>query len=170
MAHDPRLAVRDWLEAELAGQPDAADRAFARAAHVLPRLQPSARFADAVLVRLGVRPEPPPDLWAAWWLRGLIGAALVPVGVLVVSLSGGAWITAVTASVQAVAWYLGHAGTAVSAWVGSALTAWAGVAHAAVVLGRLLSGPGAILMLMLNLTVAAAALVALRRLVPLQEN
>ena len=170
MGHDPRQAVREWLEAEHAGQPDGADRAFARAAHVLPRLHPSARFADAVLARLGTRPEPAPDLWASWWLRGLIGAALVAVGVLVVSLSGGAWILAMTASVHTVAWGLGHAGTAASAWVGSALTAWAGVAHAAVVLGRLLSGPGAILMLILNLTVAAAALMALGRLVPMQEN
>jgi hypothetical protein len=169
MAHDPRHAVREWLEAEHAGQPDAADRAFARAAAVLPRLQPSARFADAVLARLGASATAP-DPWASWWLRGLIGAALVSVGVLVVSLSGGGWISAVLASVHSVAWGLGHAGTAVSAWVGSALTAWAGVAHAAVVLGRLLSGPGAILMLILNLTVAAAALTALRRLVPMQEN
>jgi hypothetical protein len=170
MAQDPRHAVREWLEAEQAGQPDAADRAFAQAAAALPRLQPSARFADAVLARLGVPPQAAPDLWASWWLRGLVGAALVSVGVLVVSLSGGAWISALVASVHTVAWGLGQAGTAVSAWVGSALIAWAGVAHAAVVLGRLLSGPGAILMLMLNLTVAAAALVALRRLVPMQEN
>jgi len=87
-----------------------------------------------------------------------------------VSLSGGAWVSALVASVHAVAWGLQQAGTASSAWVGSALTAWAGLAHAAVVLGRLLAGPGAILMLMINLTVAAAALAALRRLIPIQEN
>jgi hypothetical protein len=169
MAHDPRRAVREWLEAEDAGQPDAADRAFARAATVLPRLQPSARFADAVLARLGAPPAVP-DLWASWWLRGLIGAALVSVGILVASLSGEAWVSAAIGSVHTVAWGLGRAGTAASAWIGSALTAWAGVAHASVVLGRLLAGPGAILMLTLNLTVAAAALVALRRLIPIQEN
>jgi len=82
MPQDPRHAVREWLLAEHAGQPDAADRAFARAAAVLPRLQPSARFADAVLARLGGSAAAP-DPWASWWLRGFIGAALASVGVLV---------------------------------------------------------------------------------------
>ena len=56
------------------------------------------------------------------------------------------------------------------AWVGSALALWAGLARAALAIGRLLAGPGPVLLLTLNLTVAAAALLALRRLMPLQEN
>jgi hypothetical protein len=169
MAHDPRDIVREWLEAEDAGKTDVADRAFRLVASGLPRLRPAAGFADAVLARISP-PAAVPDIWASWWLRGMVGAALLSVGVLVVSLTGGAWLTAVLASVRTVAWGLGQAGTVMVAWIASALTAWAGLAHAAVVLGRLLAGPGAMLVLMLNLTVAAAALVALRRLIPMQEN
>jgi len=169
MAQDPRTIVRDWLEAEAAGRADAADRAFRRVAEGLPRLKTPAGFADAVLARIGA-PTPVPDLWASWWLRAAIGAALLSVGVLVVSLTAGAWASVLLGSVHAVAWILGHAGTAVGAWVGSALAAWSGLAHAAVVLGRMLAGPTAFLTLVLNLTVAAAALLALRRLIPLQEN
>ena len=169
MADDPRAIVREWLDAESAGRADAADRAFRVLAADLPRRQVPAGFADAVFARIGSLPAVP-DVWASWWLRGIIATALVSVGVLVVSLTGDAWLSAVLASVGTVAWGLGHAGTAISAWVDSALTAWAGLAHAAAVLGRLLAGPGAILVLMLNLTVAAAALTALRRLIPMQEN
>lgn len=169
MAQHPPTIVRDWLEAEQAGRTDAADQVFRLVAAGLPRLRPPAGFADAVLVRIGAT-QPVPDIWASWWLRAAVGAAMLSVGVLVVSLTAGAWVSAILGSVHAVAWGLGHAGTAIAAWVGSALVAWSGLAHAAVVLGRLLAGPGAILMLMLNLTVAAAALLALRRLIPLQEN
>ena len=169
MAHDPLAIVREWLEAEDAARTDAADRAFCVVAAELPRHQPPAGFADAVLARIA-SPAAVLDLWASWWLRGIVGAALLSVGVLVVSLTGDAWLSAVLGSVRTVAWGLGHAGTAVSAWVGSVLTAWAGLAHVAIVLGRLLAGPGAILTLMLNLTVAAAALMALRRLIPMPEN
>jgi hypothetical protein len=169
MADDPRAIVREWLDAEAAGRAGAADQAFRLVAAGLPRCQVPAGFADAVLARIGPMPAVP-DVWASWWLRGLIGTALLSVGVLVVSLTGDAWLSAALASVGTVAWGLGHAGTALSAWVDSALTAWAGLAHAAAVLGRLLAGPDAIIILMLNLTVAAAALTALRRLIPTQEN
>ena len=169
MAHDPRAIVREWLEAEDDARTDAADRAFRVVAAGLPRYQPPAGFADAVLARMAA-PATVLDLWASWWLRGIVGAALLSVGVLVVSMTGDAWLSAVLGSVRIVAWGLGHAGTAVSVWVGSVLTAWAGLAHAATVLGRLLAGPGAVLAMTLNLTVAAAALMALRRLIPIQEN
>jgi len=169
MADDPRTIVRAWLEAEDTGRAEAADQAFRIVAAGLPRYPPPAGLADAVLARIGL-PAAVPDVFASWWLRAAVGAALLSVGVLVVSMTGGAWLSALLASFHAVAWGLGHAGTAVSAWVGSALTAWAVLAHAALALGRLLAGPDAILVLMLNLTVAAAALMALRRLIPVQEN
>jgi len=169
MAHDSRDAVRAWLEAERAGDADRADLAFRQVAAHLPRLRPSAAFADAVMRRVVV-PAREAGIWASWWLRGLVAGALVSVGAVVVSLSGGAWLSAGLSSIQAVAWAVGRAGTVASAWIGSALAAWGGLAHAATVVGRLLAGPDAVLVLLLNLTAAAAALLALRRLLPVQEN
>lgn len=169
MAREPRHIVREWLDAEAAGQPDEADRRFRLVAAKLPRLRPSAAFADAILVRAGMAPAAP-DVWASWWLRGLIGAALLSAGALAVSLSPDAWFSALVGSVRTVAWAFGDAWLAVQAWVGGALAVWSGLSHAAVVTGRLLAGPDAVLLLVLNLTVAAAALIALGRLIPSQEN
>jgi hypothetical protein len=169
MVTDLHRIVRDWIDAEYDERRDDADRSFRLAAASLPRLEVPARFADVILARMGARALQP-DLWASWWLRGLIAAAVLSAGVMVASLSGAAWATAVLASVHTVAWAVGHAWTVVTAWVGSALAAWSGLAHAAIVVGRLLAGRDAMLILVLNLTVAAGALAALRRLIPMQEN
>jgi hypothetical protein len=92
------------------------------------------------------------------------------VGVVAVSLPAGAWFGGLLTSVRGVAWGIGQVSTAVHAWVGSALTLWAGLAQAAIVVGRLMTGPGPLMLLALNFAVAGAALHALRRLMPLQEN
>jgi hypothetical protein len=69
-----------------------------------------------------------------------------------------------------VAWGLGQLSAGVRAWVGSALALWAGLAQAASAVGRLMAGPGLLMLLALNFAVAVAAFCALRRLMPLQEN
>jgi hypothetical protein len=169
MAKNPHHTVREWLDAERAGHTEEADRRFREVAAALPRLQPSAGFADAVIARAGLA-LPRPDLWASWWIRGAIATAMLSVGVLAVSLSAAAWFDALLASVQHVAWGLGQLSAGVRAWVGSALTVWAGLAQAASVVGRLMAGPGPLVLLALNFAVAVAAFCALRRLMPLQEN
>ncbi|MCX6551702.1 MAG: hypothetical protein NTY02_11990 [Acidobacteria bacterium] len=169
MKTNHRETVRAWLAAERRGQDEEADRQFRRVAAVLPRLRPSAGFADAVLQRAGLA-ETTPDLWASWWGRLAVASALLSAGSLAVSLTPHGWLTAGLASLRAVAWGVNHGGAAARAWIGGAFTVWAGLAHAAVALGRLLAAPGPMLLLVLNLTVAGAALAALRRLLPLQEN
>jgi hypothetical protein len=169
MATDPRRIVRDWLEAEHAGQVEEADRRFRRVAASLPRYQPPAWFTETALARAGVTP-PVRVVWAGWWVRWAAALALLSAAVLMAALPDDLWLTAVLTSVRSVASGLEHTAIGVHAWVGSALTVWAGLARAGLAVGRLLASPGPVLLLALNLTVAVAALVALRRLMPVQEN
>jgi hypothetical protein len=169
MAKHPHHTVREWLDAERAGHAEEADRRFRSVAADLPRLQPPAGFADAVMARVGLT-RPRPDLWASWWIRGAIATAMLSVGVLAVSLPAPAWFDALLASVQHVAWGLGQVLAGVRAWIVSVLALWAGLAHAANAVGRLMAGSGPLMLLALNFAVAVAAFWALRRLMPLQEN
>ena len=169
MAKNPRHTVREWLDAERAGHPEEADRRFRAVAAALPRLQPSAGFADAVMARAGLA-LPRPDFWASWWVRGAIATAMLMVGVLAVSLPAAAWFDALLASTQHVALGLGQVSAGGRAWVGSALAVWAGLGQAASTVGRLMAAPGPLMLLALNFAVAVAAFCALRRLMPLQEN
>jgi len=169
MAKNPHRTVREWLDAERAGHGEEADRRFRAVAAALPRLEPSAGFADAVMARAGLA-RPRTDLWASWWIRGAIATAMLSVGVLAVSLPAAAWFDALLASAQHVAWGVGQVSAGVCAWVGSVLALWAGLGQAAAAVGRLMAGPGPLMLLALNFAVAIAAFCALRRLMPLQEN
>jgi hypothetical protein len=169
MPKHPHRTVREWLDAERAGRTEDADRRFRAVAAVLPPFQPSAGFADAVMARAGFS-RPRPDVWANWWIRGAIAAALLLVGALAVSLPATAWFDALLASVQQVARGLGLVSAGASAWIGSALVVWASLAHAASAVGRLMTGPGPLVLVTCNFALAVAAFWALRRLMPLQEN
>jgi hypothetical protein len=92
------------------------------------------------------------------------------VGALAVSLPAAAWFDAILASIQHVAWGVGQLSAGASGWVGGALALWSGLANAAGAVGRLMAGPGPLMVLALNFAVAVGAFCALRRLMPLQEN
>jgi len=172
MRTDDRLNVRTWLEAERAGRIDEADRQFKLLAVALPRLGPLPGFAERVLVRVraAIAPAPAMGLWNAWWLHGLVAASVITLGAVLGSWSARAVLFTVLASIQTVAWGLARTGAALQAWVGTALTVWEGVAHAGIVIGRLLVAPAPALMLTLNLAVAASAVAALQRLLARQED
>jgi hypothetical protein len=114
--------------------------------------------------------QPRTDVWANWWVRAAIATAMLLVGALAVSLPAAAWFDGFLGSIQHVARGVGQLSAGASAWVGGALALWAGLANAAGAVGRLMAGPGSLMVLALNFAVAVAAFCALRRLMPLQEN
>jgi hypothetical protein len=159
---DPNL--ERWLEAEAAGRLDAVEDALAALFAVLPALEPSAGFADRVMLAAGLaRPLERPVRWAmprpvSWTLRGLLAAAvaLVALGlpalpVLMISLwerfsLAGMVDAAVAALVAGCRWLA----TTVSFWDGLArLGGW--VAHTA-------AAPRVAALLLVGLIAAATAL------------
>ena len=169
MATNAHRDVRDWLDAELAGRTEDADRSFRAVAGALPRLDPPTRFADAVMARVGAM-RAVPDMWARWWVRAAVAASVLSAGGAGLSLSPHGWFMAIVASLRTVALGLGDLSAALQAWVAGALALWAGLAHAGVVAGRQLAGPAPLLILLVNFAMAAGAFAALRRLMPSQEN
>ena len=169
MATNAHRIVSEWLDAERAGQGDAADRTFRYVAGALQYLEPPAGFADAVIARMGAL-RTVPDLWMRWWVRTAVAACVLSAGAVGAFLPIDGWFGAMLQSLRFVAVAVGQIGAGAYAWVAGALAVWSGLAHAAVVLGRQLAGPQSLVILGLNFAIAAGALVALRRLVPFQEN
>jgi hypothetical protein len=161
--------VRNWMGAEESGHDDAADRGFARVAAGWPRRQASPDFARQVFRKIGL-PAPVSDVWAAWWMRALTAGALGLAGLFALSVSPAAWVVAWLSSVGAAAVALERTWTAIGVWMGAVVAVWSGVAHAALVVGRLMAAPGPLMLLAVNLTVAACAFAALRRLLVSQET
>lgn len=169
MATNTDRIVREWLDAERAGRTDAADVLFRSAAGALPPLDPPAGFENAVMARLSdVWPEP--DIWTLWWVRGAVAVCVLLVGLGGAALPSQVWLGAVLTSIRGIAVGLAQASAALLAWVSGALALWAGLGDAAIVVGRQVAGPASLVLLGLNFAIAAAALFALRRLMPLQEN
>lgn len=169
MATNSHRIVREWLDAERAGQTDAADVLFRSAAGALPPLSPPAGFADAVIARLSAA-WPQPDIWTLWWVRGAVAVCVLLVGVAGGALPPHVWLGGALAAIRGVAVGLAQVSAALHAWVSGALALWAGLGDAAIVVGRQVAGPASLVLLGLNFAIAAAALFALRRLMPLQEN
>jgi hypothetical protein len=169
MSTNQRLRVREWIEAERLGRTEEADLHFRLVAGILPALAPPPGFAAAVLARL--RPgRSGADVWDRWWMRAVVAVCVLSAGAAGALLPLRGWIDAGLTSFHAVAWGLGQAAAGLQVWVASALVLWSGLAHAAAVVGRHLAGPAPLTVLGFNLIIAAGALVALRRLMPLQEN
>jgi hypothetical protein len=92
-SHPSHPAHRDlldrWLSAERADRADEAEAALAALFSALPPLQPPAGFADRVLLRAGLaqmpRTSPLPQtsrsLFASFWMRGLLTACLLAIGI-----------------------------------------------------------------------------------------
>jgi hypothetical protein len=169
MPTNQRQRTEEWIEAERAGRAEEAARRFRLVAEALPALAPSPGFAAAVLARLSVV-RAPGDLWSRWWTRAAVAACVLSAGSASALLPLHGWMSALLASLRAVAWGVDQAAAGAYAWVSGALALWNGLAQAATVVGRHLAGPAPLAVLGLNLVVAAAALAALGRLMPLQEK
>jgi hypothetical protein len=167
MGAEDRKIVRIWLEAERAGRSEEADRAFASLSSGLPRRQPSPRFAAHVMARIA----PARVAWLAFGgARAATVMSLVTLGVVLGTWSSRSMFLAGVAIAQSCAWGLGQVATGGMVWIETVLTVWGSAAHAAAVLGRLLTTPGPALIVGLNLVVAAGACAALQRLLASQED
>jgi hypothetical protein len=169
MTTDERRLIGEWIEAERSGRADEADLRFRMVAGTLAPLGLPHGFAGAVAARVRAG-RPVTDLRAGWWMRAAVAVSVLAAGTAGVSIPLHGWIGAAFGSLDAVAWGVSQTAAGASAWVSSALTLWGGLGEAASVIGHHLVGPAPLAVLGLNFAVAAGALVALRRLVPLQEN
>lgn len=159
--------VARWLRAETDGQAEAADRLFADlAARRWARIEVPAALAARITAAIGAGQR---AWWDLWWMRAALLASMGAVGAVVAlapssSLASAGvsglvvwsqvlgWALACSERALDVAWTLWSAGARVSSWV-----------------GIVLSAPVAQLALALNLAMAAAGFVALRRLLQAEE-
>jgi hypothetical protein len=72
--------IATWLQAERAGEPEAADLRLSRAMRALGRTPPRPGFADRVLAAAGVV-RPAPGLLASRWVRAATVCAIALAGV-----------------------------------------------------------------------------------------
>ncbi len=161
--------IREWLEAEAAGRAEEADLRFRSVSRGLERSRVPAGFADAVIARIGAS-RAAADAYSKRWVRVAVAASVALVGGIAALVPWHVWMGALLASVQAVAVGVGRVIVGGRAWASGGLAVWSGLADAAAVVGRLLLGPVAIVLLALNLAVAVCAFGALRRLMAPQEN
>jgi hypothetical protein len=170
MRTEQRDVVRAWLEAERAGWPEEADRAFAPVSLALAKRLPSRRFSAGVMARMARQAPPLAGSWAWWGVRAAVMASLVTLGVALGTWSPRSMFFAAVATAQSFSWALGQVVAGGVVWVETALTMWGSVAHAAAVVGRLLVTPGPAMLVAANLLVAACGCAALQRLLAAQEE
>ncbi|MEW5980851.1 MAG: hypothetical protein AB1806_00615 [Acidobacteriota bacterium] len=166
LPHEHELAR--WLEAEACGRRAAADRLFAGiAASHWARAEPPRGFARRVSAALEARPRP--VWWESWWVRAALLASLGAVGAALAVAPSSAMaslgVSAVVRMSQGLSWILACSQFAVDgAWAlwsaGARLSSWVEV---------VLSAPISQLLIALNLAMAAAASLALRRLLRAEE-
>lgn len=170
MRNDEQNTVRDWLEVERIGKAEEADRAFASVARVLPRWEPSRRFATGVMARLASVTQPAVEWWAWWAVRGAVAASVVTLGVVLGTWSARSMFFAAIAVAQSLVWGVDRVVSGTAVWIETALTLWGSAAHAAVVVGRLLVAPEPAMLVGASLAIAACGYAALQRLLALQED
>ncbi|HOC18946.1 MAG TPA: hypothetical protein PKK95_11790 [Vicinamibacterales bacterium] len=163
-SHRPGAELPGWIEAEMAGRLDEADAAFARIfAASTERLAPPARFADLVVER-ALRAREPSAAWLGVPVRLLIGLAMVLMGLPIAFISGAGLFELLAGPgprlASAFARFVGLVGGAASA-AGAAWSVASAVGEA--VLQACATGPVP-LILLLNVLLAVAGYVGLRRL------
>jgi hypothetical protein len=164
-----RREAREWMEAEAAGHADEADRQFRAVSRRLARPELPAGFAARVMARIAPA-RPANDAYSSWWVRSAVAAGVVIVGGAAALVPWHVWPEGLLVALQATALGIGRVLAGGQAWMAGGLALWHGLAEAAAVIGRQLLGPVPLLLLCLNLAVAAGALGALRRLMAVQEN
>jgi hypothetical protein len=165
MEADKRRLVTVWQDAEGAGRLDEADAAFRTVAAGWPRRAVPAGLARRVAA-LAPRPE---SLWASWWVRVPVGAAVGSVGVALGWQSAGTLASMGLASFQAVAAGVGTALDATGLWVSMVAAVASPLMLAASALGRALAEPGPVAVLVVGFGISVGALAALRRVLVVRE-
>lgn len=165
---DDRELVTRWFEADATGRSDEADGLFASlAAGRWSRLDAPRGLAGRIVASLasGMRPV----WWDLWWVRVALAAALASVGgalaLLPSSALASAGVSALVGGARAMGWLLACSGAAIEA----AWALWFTAAQVSSWIGVVLSAPFPQFLVALNLALAAAASVALRRLLRPEE-
>ncbi len=159
---------RNWQDADRDGHFDEADRAFGAVAAAWTRAVPPAGLV-ARMAALGSASRGPVWNWESIWLRLSLGAGLVMCGVALGAVSGRALGTLLLASVQTVAGAVGSMLTLADAWGRTAVAVGIVMARVARACGSALIDPFALSFVLVNVLLAAAALVALRRVLSVRE-
>jgi hypothetical protein len=170
MSRVPLDDMRRWLTAEAGGDP-AADGAFREVFRLLPRVGPSASFADRAVEALRASsPRSGTSLWERVWLRPVTGLCLALTGLAVLGASSalpippvsyfvGTWVTAVTSGAS----FLGRAFDA-------GLSVWELFGKLAEAARAVAATPAGSLVLAGNGLLALAAFCGLRRLLSPREE
>ena len=160
-----------WLKAEQEGPDDRADQLFRSVMIEVPRLAPSREFVARVLQASGLHHVPAaPAIWAAWWMYALVGTALTLTAFAVASLSGLRLLNSALGVIDFVAVSAGHAWTLAATWATAGWSMWRVFAQLGGAVASVLSVPAAGAFVVLNLVLASASLLALRRLLVPQEG
>ena len=158
-----------WRKAETGESPEDADRAFAALARQWPR-GPAPAGLTSRIAALGVAERGVPAWqWSGLGFRALVGAGLVISGVMLGTLSGRALGTLFLASLQMVAVGCGNVLAVVSGWGSLVMAVGLPVVRAAHAIAGVLVEPLPMVVLLVNVLIASAALVVLRRLMAVQE-
>ena len=161
-------AIGEWLDAEGAGDGDRAEAALARSLAAVGRRGPGRGFADRTLLAAGLLEPASP----AWWpvtVRMALAACLLVAGLALVNLPVlvYAWVPVVRAAGLAT---LVPALHGLARAMAAAFASWTFVEEIASALRASLGNPTVVLVLAANLSVAAASLVGLKRLLKTPEE
>ncbi len=160
-----KSGVRNWIEAELAGRQEEADRQFRPVMARLQRLEPPAGFtARALQLALAALPARRRNAWTSGWMYAAVGVGLSLAAFEIASLSAPAVLGVGVGLINAIA----LAASTVWVWAGTGVTAawsvWKVLARVGGAVTSTLDGPAAFAFLTTNVLIAAGSLAALRRL------
>lgn len=159
---------RNWLDADRDGHLDEADRAFGAVAAAWTRAEPPAGLVARVAAFGSASPAPVWN-WESIWLRLSVGAGLVMCGLALGAVSGRTLGALLLASVQTVAGAVGSMLALADAWGRAAVAVGFVMTRVARACGSVLIDPLALVVVLVNVLLAAAALVALRRVLSVRE-
>lgn len=159
---------RNWQDADRNGHLDEADQAFGAVAVAWPRAEPPAGLVARVAA-LGSGSRAPVWNWESIWLRLSVGAGLVLCGLALGAVSGRALGALLLASVQTVAGAVGSMLVLADAWGRAAVAVGIVMTRVARACGSALTDPFALIFVLVNVLLAAGALVALRRVLSVRE-
>jgi hypothetical protein len=158
-----------WKDAERdETRTEEGDRAFAELARAWPREAASAALVARVAV-LGREASASDGIWAAWWLRGAVATALVMAGAALGGLSGSAFLDLLLASFGAVGGMVTLVFATVGAWLISVAAVAGPCVRVGAAIGNALMAPEPLLVLGVNVLLAAGALTVLRRVLATRE-
>lgn len=160
-----------WLRAENDGRQEDADRLLRHVMASVPRLTPAAGFAGRAVAASRVFARAAAGgMFARWWVRGLVGVAMVLMALAAASASWAGLVSAGVVGVQGAAHGIALAWDWTASWAVTAWSVWTVLAQIGTGAAAAMATLPAAVFLLMNLVVAAAALAALRRLLVPQEG